>query len=177
MPFRSKIQKAYLYALKIGRIPVLILIVGFLLAVLVFQFLLQYQVEHAEKEFYDIADRVYQSSSIELRKHTQIVYSVGNILGQIENLTEEEFSNISNLFINTTHFEQFHYYKWKNVSDEGGKDAQWRKRYSLIPAFLPPYMECKVLKILPRLLKFQEEMDFFLYLSLLKEIIVIIPSI
>lgn len=94
------------------KVPTILIAVGLIVAVLGFQWALRYDLKQSEKAFQDKAGQVYQSASSEIQRHANILDSMSHILGQMNNLSEQEFKNVSAIFAKSTYFIDFYYYRF-----------------------------------------------------------------
>ena len=100
--------------LKAYRLPTLIMSVGLIAAIISFQLSLKYEIRQSEQSFKEVAGPIFNQIELKIKSHEQIVRSMGNLLGQIRNLQEEEFSNIVALFTDATDFQDFYLYRYND---------------------------------------------------------------
>lgn len=122
---RHKDPDDLLEVLRAYRLPTIIMSFGLILAIVGFQMALRYDIAQSERSFREISEQVYRTLDTEIRRHVQLVSSMSRILGQIRDLTEEEFSDVANIFSDTTYFKHFYLYSF-NAGDgliKLGKDS------------------------------------------------------
>lgn len=98
------------------KVPTIILSIGLIIAILGFQWSLRQELSKSEKAFYDIADQIHQTASTSIRRHIQLVEAMGRIFGQIQDLSKEEFADISNVFSSSMNYTTFYFYEFTEAS-------------------------------------------------------------
>lgn len=102
------------------KIPTIILTLGLLIAVLLFQWSLRQELAKSEKAFYEIAAQIHQTTSLAVRRHIQIMDAMGRIFGQIQRLSEEEFNDIAEVFASSMNYNNFYFFDFTYDINTGG---------------------------------------------------------
>lgn len=135
-PTYRKESDDLLEILRAYRVPTIIMAAGLVVAIIGFQMALQYDIRQSRQSFQEISDQLYRSLDMEMRRHERLAGSISQILGQIRNIEKDDFTNISEAFINTTHYISFHLYTYRegdglikidkdSVSAEGGSVTEY----------------------------------------------------
>jgi len=97
--------------LKAYKLPTLIMGIGILLAVIGFQVALNYDINQSNRSFRELSDQIYRTLDSEVTRHEQQVGALARMVEQIDDITPDEFGDITESLTNETYFMQISEYR------------------------------------------------------------------
>ena len=124
--------------LKSYKLPILIIAIGMVLSIAGFLTALKYDITESERGFQSLSDQMYRNFETEMNRNRRQVELLARILSELEDLSEQEFLDITSSFSSITRFSKVNLYQvvdilYNETPDVEGEDFLIKKYFSRTP--------------------------------------------